>query len=264
MVRAGADGSWVPRREGGSAGPWSATAAAGGAGGGAAAVARSGSARAEGERTRRGEGGGAWRADAVAMNGEERNARSAGRSGHAAVATAMLLRDDEEVARSAAAGWKPCNAGPGRRLAARPSEQGAALGGSRGAGRLRQRQRRMRPASCAAAAAREGVRGARCLAQRPRRGGNVQPRRGIASTLHVKPTGWAVETCDRKNTFAPKAQLSCVARTKVIRSGALPACENRARGNARSHGAAGHDSFRCGLRRSHRRHTRELRGRAET
>ena len=155
----GADGHWVPRREGGSAGPRSATAAAGGAGGGAAAVARSGSARAEGERTRRGEGGGACRADAVANDGEERNARSAGRSGHAAGAAAMLLRDDEEVARSAAAGWKPCNAGPGRRLAARPSEQGAALGGSRGVGRLRQRQRRMRPTSCAAAVAREGVGG---------------------------------------------------------------------------------------------------------
>jgi hypothetical protein len=44
----------------------------------------------------------------------------------------------------------------------------------------------------------------------------------------------------------------------------LPCRENRARGNARSHGAAGHDSFSRGLRRSHRRHALKPRGRAET
>jgi len=80
-------------------------------------------------------------------------------------------------------------------------------------------------------------------------------------TRRIRVGRWRVRP---RKAFAPKAQLSCVARTKVIHSGALPACENRARGNARSHGAAGHDSFRCGLRRSHRRRTHELRGRAET
>src|SRR5688500_8892711 len=64
--------------------------------------------------------------------------------------------------------------------------------------------------------------GARCLAQRPRRGGNVQPRRGIAWTLHVKPKGWAVETYSHDQAFAPKARLSCVDRLNVIRSGILP------------------------------------------
>ena len=80
---------------------------------------------------------------------------------------------------------------------------------------------------------------------------------------HAANKGWAVEGAATK-TFAPKAPLSCVDRTKVIRSGALPCCENRARGNARSHGAAGHVSFSRGLRRSHRRHALELRGRVET
>lgn len=59
-------------------------------------------------------------------------------------------------------------------------------------------------------------------AQRPCRGGNVQPRRGTAPTLHVKPKGRAVETCGLDKPFAPKARLSCVDRLKVIRSRILP------------------------------------------
>jgi len=114
-----------------------------------------------------------------------------------------------------------------------------------------------------AADARAVARGARRL--RCGRGeGETCGRDAVAErrcTRRIRVGWWRVRP---RKAFAPKAPLSCVDRLEVIRSSALPCCENRARGNARSHGAAGHDSFSGGLRRSHRRHALEQRGRAET
>jgi hypothetical protein len=151
----------------------------------------------------------------------------------------------------------PCEVGA-RRREPRANEQGGGLGGSRGAVRCAAAHCEQR-----AADARAGVRGARRL--RCGRGeGETCGRDAVAERRCTRRIRVGRRSVRPRKALAPKAQLSCVARTKVIRSGALPACENRARGNARSHGAAGHDSFRCGLRCSHRRHACELRGRAET
>lgn len=151
----------------------------------------------------------------------------------------------------------PCEVGA-RRREPRPNEQGGGLGGSRGAGR------------CGAAPCEQRAADARVVGWGARR---LRCGRGEGETCgraagaerrrarRIRVGWWRVRP---RKPSAPKAPLSCVDRLQVSRSGALPCSRKPSAWKRAKPRRSGPRQLQRRLRRSHRRGTLKLRGRAKT